>query len=455
MSLNRKMENIPSGKLMLIVGTGAFLALLPAWINYDIISRDGAFQYVPAAKVFLSGNFREGFLRPELPLFPLIIAGITKLTGFSLEFSGRVASYLAFVLAAIGMFKVGEVLFKNRGIALLAVLFLITNREFVDCSVDCLKEALLICCILWGNYLILKGIAAAGEKHTYYILGTITLLAGALFRSTALVFLCAWIIIWVFYKKEERFIRAALFLIPVTLVLVIWVINPDLPIFRKSFQFGYFFISSHSAMDIFKSSVNVIMEFFSRGNAFIILFGLFGLYHYTRDYYYMHVCLVLGMFFLILIMWLFASGRYFLAPISWIYPLAAYAVARTFRLASNPLKAIAFLTVVSAIVLWADVAFTPPDQDKLARKDAGEWILASLGQDQEIISNRDRLVFYAQGSYIPLSDFQETDLFSRVIAIDTMLEDAKLLQEKIRSRGIIPDKQFRSISVYLATPPGS
>jgi len=35
-------ETMSSPALFMLVGAGAFLALLPAWLNYDFISRDGA-----------------------------------------------------------------------------------------------------------------------------------------------------------------------------------------------------------------------------------------------------------------------------------------------------------------------------------------------------------------------------------------------------------------------------
>jgi len=446
--IEEAIQGISSSALLMLAGTGAFLALLPAWLNYDIISRDGAFQYVPLAQVFLEGRFLEGLMGEVDPFFPLIIAGIAWLTGLELELSGRIASYLAFVLTAVGMYKVGEILFRDRMVSLLAVLFLITNRQLVDRSIDCLKESLLLCCIIWGNYLVLKGISSIDKKKLSLVLGALMFFAGGLFRSTALVFLCAWLIIWVFHEEKGRLARAALFIAPVCGVLAVWAVNPELPVFRKSYQFGYFFVSSHGAGHILRSGASAVTKFFSTGNPLIILLGLTGLYRYRRDYYSGHLVLVLVMFLLVLTFWVFASDRYFLAPIMWIYPLAAFHTLEIIRSGTMLPRSFAVIALLSCMVLWAHLSFTPPDPDKLARRDAGEWILSRVGPGHEILSNRERLAFYAKGTGLPLDAFKKAPS-SKVLAIDTGEEDGKMLQESLDSQGILPDKRFGSILIYL------
>jgi len=331
----------------------------------------------------------------------------------------------------------------------LAVLFLITNRLYVDRSIDCLKESLLICCIVWGNYFILKGIGVIDKRIVYYILGVLTLIAGMLLRSTALVFLCAWFAIWLFHKREGLFTRASILFIPVLVFLFLWIFIPDISISWKSYHLNYFFVYIHSITDILKSAINVLTGFFSTGNPLIILAGLFGLYYGKKDIYCFYSYMVLIIFFLILIPWPLVSDRYYLAPIIWIYPLAAFGIVKAFQSRTKLIKAMAVITVLSSIVLWADIAFTPPDADRLARKEAGLWIFDRLGPDQEIISNRDRLVFYAQGTYIPLSKYKAGNDTKSVLAVDTKYEEGRIIVEEAHSRGIDPDMQFRSISVYL------
>jgi len=114
----------------------------------------------------------------------------------------------------------------------------------------------------------------------------------------------------------------------------------------------------------------------------------------------------------------------------------------------------AVIALISCMVLWAHLSFTPPDPDKLARRDAGEWVLSRLGPGHEILTNRDRLAFYAKGTGLPLGAFNGTPM-DKVLAIDTDEEDGKMLQEKLDNQGILPDKRFGSILIYLPRPGGS
>lgn len=453
-SFNETIELIPRGVLCVLLAFAAFLALLPSWLNYDIISRDGAFQYVPIARLFLEQKFHDALVNnAQLPLFPLIIASVSKLTGLSLEMSGRVTSYLAYIVAALGMFKMADFLFKNRFIALLAFLFLITNRQLINRSIDCLKESLFLCCVIWGNYLIFKGISSAAKKEGFYVSGTFILLVGAMFRSTVLVFICAWLMIWIFHDKKGMLARASSFLALVIGVLAAWLVYPEFIIFQKgSYHLGYFFDSTKGLGNVLKSSADVLKTFLQTGNPAVILFGLYGLYHYRRDAYFYHINLILILFFFILTFWIDVSDRYYLAPIVWLYPLAGYGIVHAFRSTNRTVKTAGLLTVISCIVLWAHISLTPPDSDRLAWREAGEWILAKTGPDREVISNRDRLVFYAQGVYIPLSAFQDKAPLSRPLAVDGKYEGGEVLITRLHSLGLRPDKRFGSISVYLPRP---
>ena len=99
--------------------------------------------------------------------------------------------------------------------------------------------------------------------------------AGGLFRSTALVFLCAWLIIWIFHEDKGRFARAALFLAPVCGAFVVWAVNPEMPVLRKSYQFGYFLcLFSWRRRYLLRSGASAVTKFFPTGNPLIILLGL-------------------------------------------------------------------------------------------------------------------------------------------------------------------------------------
>jgi len=432
----------------------AFFALLPAWLNYDIISRDGAFQYIPTASLFLEGRLLDGLARPQLPLFPLLLAGFSKVLGLDLEMSGRLISALGFILASLGIYKVSEFVFKNRWVALLSVIFLLSNRELIDRSVDCLKESLLISFVLWGNYLILKGTNVERfEKAIYLISGVLLLLLGTMVRTTALFFLGAWIIMWAFRKKEGLPLRVIILASPVGALILLILLKPELAIFnRKGFAVIALLSAWPGLIGMLRSGLNIAGNFFATGNCLIIFLGCLALYFSRINAYYVHLCLVLTIFFVVLSIMGWTSDRYLLTPIVWLYPMASYACVRAVKSINKPIKILAVIAIISCPIMWADKAFAPPDPDKIARKEAGLWILSQIGPDQEVATNRDRLAFYAKGIYTPLPNALDKKDIQHCMAVDTLHEDGKAMKIQLDSKGIEPDKRFGAIHVYL---PGS
>lgn len=443
-----KVDSISSNMMMWIVSAAALLSLFPIWLNYDIISPDGAFQYIPTALFFLEGNFIAGFSQPQ-PLFPLLIAGVSWMTGINPELAGRVLSAGAFILAALGMFKLTELIFHDKRIALIAVLFLITNRELVENSVDCLKESLLVCLILWGNYFVLKGVRIPGRNKSALFLGGLLFLLGMFMRSTTLFFAEAWLILWAFNKKGSRMVRMALLAIPAATFVLLWFVNPDLPLYKKSYNLGLLFNDPHTILSVLQAAGRTLVEFFSTGNPLIVLIGCIGFFFREKDLYSIHLCLVMAIFLAILSAWEFVSGRYLLVLIAWICPLAAYTTMMMARSMNRMGKVASFLVVMTACIFWIDKAIESPDTNKLARKDAGFYILKHAGPDQEVFTNRDRLAFYAKGKYIPLEQATDANKISSILAIDIEKAEGKAENSALKALGKKPAGVFDTIYIYL------
>jgi hypothetical protein len=434
-----------------LVGLCAVLALVPAWLNYDIISKDGAFQYVPMARAFLAGSFRDTLLgNPQLPLFPLVMAGVAKLTGLSLELSGRVVSALGYVMAAMGMYAMSRLLFRGRAVALLASLFLAANAELMQCSVDCLKESLLLCLVIGGNCLAIAGVSAKGARGPLFLGSGACFAAGALVRSTALVFPGVWLALWVSRHGSGRWARAALLAAPLAGYLAAWVLFPGFTLFRKScYHPGYFFASLHGLPDFFSTLRDVAVTFFTAGGPGVMMFAAYGLVRHERSFYRRHVLITLGVFFLILVFWIYASGRYYLVPVAWAYPMAAWGVVAALRSAGRAPRVLAVLAVVSCLGMWMHVSLTPPDPDRVAWREAGTWIRTELGPGTEIISNQERLVFYAQGKCLPLSAFRDAGTPGRVVAVDTGYAEGGTLDARMQALGHRPVRRFGRVAVYF------
>jgi len=433
--------------IALLVVLASCLALIPSWLNYDIIANDGAFQYIPVAELFLQGHFREALLTPQLPLFPLAIAGVSALTGLDLELSGRLVAAMAFIIAALGIYRLGMLTTRQRWAALLAVLFLITNRELVEDSVDCLKESLLAAFIVWGNVYVLRWVEERRRRHL--VAGILLLLSGGLLRSTALFFVGAWLVLWAFRERRGMALRLGIIASPVAAVLLLWLIDPTLPIFIRSYNLDLIFKPDHTPLFLLTAAAKTINEFLATGNPLLMLFAFAGLYRLRSGAYARHAAVVLLIYLLIMAMWGHVfSGRYLLAPIIWVYPLAAYSVHAAWQSRRMVWKTCAGIAVISCIALWGYQAQIPPDPDKLARKEAGQWILAQIGPGREIVSNRPRLVFYAKGVLVPLKRIT-AHAPHPCIAVDVDTDDGQRFKARFDQAGVRSDKVFGSIRVYL------
>lgn len=432
--------------MLVVLASGC--ALLPSWLHYDIIANDGAFLYIPVAELFLQGRLQEAFLAPQLPLFPLLIAGVSAFTGMDPELSGRMIAAAAFAIAALGLYRLGMLLFRQRWVALLAVLFMITNRELVDCSVDCLKESLLTALIIWGTYHILRWI----DEHRAWRLGIgiILLAAAALLRSTALFFIGAWLLLWVFHKRQGLVLRLGIIASPAVIVVALWLVNPHLPIFVRSYNLALIFGPEHTPLFLLAAAGRAANEFLVTGNPVIVLFAVLGLYLQRRSLYGRYLMFVLAIYLFILMLWGFVSGRYLLAPIVCLYPLAAGTVHAAWLYPRRMVKACAGIAVVSCVVLWAYQAQLPPDPDKLAYKAAGQWVLTRIGPDRAIMSNRPRLVFYAKGRLLPLKAMDVGPY--PCIAVDIDHKDGQEIKTRMDRAGRRSDAVFRTIHVYLPRP---
>jgi hypothetical protein len=488
LKIGSAIEGFPQYSLMSIVFLVSIVALIPAWMNYDIIARDGAHLYVPVATLFLEGRFHEALFGPLRPLFPLplyefLIFVVAKISGLPPEISGRLVSAGSFVLGSVGIFRVSELLLKNREMALLSVLFYLSNKQLLSNSVDCLKEALFVCIIIWGNFFVLMAIVSQQKKGFYYSLGGILLLSGAMVRSTSVVFLGAWLAIWVFHKREGFALRLMVLLVPFITFFAMSYLMPEFPLFRRSLSlktYLFFLTQSYkSLLEVGNASVQLIFQFLGISQYLMTLFGIVGMYHLGKTPYTKHLVIVFVIFFVLCIGmgWNYSglnSDRFILAPSLWLIPASSYEIARSIQSRRSTIKCLAILTVVALPFFWANKAFDPPDQDRLARKEAGLWILAQVGPYKDVITNRERIAFYAQGNIITLvnnpsldklgaeiaqrypegtsiilSDIMDKKSLKKAMVLDTLLDDGKFWKAFLDSLGVKPNKAFRSIYIYL------
>ena len=79
MHLDEKIENMAPGILMALVAATAFFALFPSWLNFDIISKDGAYQYIPMARQIIEeSSRRSSWIILSSPCSPSLLPGCRR-----------------------------------------------------------------------------------------------------------------------------------------------------------------------------------------------------------------------------------------------------------------------------------------------------------------------------------------------------------------------------------------
>ena len=460
----------------------SILAIVPMWLNYSIIPKDGAHFYVPVAELFLQGSFREAIFGPYypmlLPLYEFSIFLMAKLTGVGLETSGRLVSALCFVLGGFGLFKLTEALFKIRLIAVLSLLLYLSNRELLKCSTVCMKETMLICLVAWGNYCMVKGLEAQ-QKAPMYVTGCLLFVAGGLVRSTALIFLFTWAFVWAVHKRQGVLWRLVLVALPIVAVITVYYLNIQeklgLQVFRRSYALSSFVKYNFSLVEFGADAVIMMRQFLAKWYYLIAVFGAVGIYRLRRETYTRVFLSAFVVFFIICIIdGRVTVDRYIYAPVIALYPLAAYVLAQMLRSRRKIVQVIAILAVVTFLGLWTQKALTLPDPDRVSRKEAGAWILSQFGPKTDLVTNRQRVGFYADTTPFVIINFESLDnekkniarqliyrkwatladigsqgVLHMVVAIDITHRDGVLLKEKLESWGFVPDRTFGNILVYL------
>jgi hypothetical protein len=478
------------------VQLGAFIAalssclLIPVWYSFDIISKDADHLYIPLAKFMMQMPLREAISGPlvsnfPLPLYEFLLSWTARLSGLPLDTSGRLVASFFFVLGAVGIFFLAEAIFKRRVIALLALLLYLSNRMLLQVSVDCLKETLIVCIIVWGNYFFVKGVDL-GNRIPYFLIGAAILISGIMARSTSLIFLLAWAALWVVHKREGMLLRIGIIVVPVLLVVGLAIEFPTLHIFKKSLSAKFLVKMSkhapHSHLSVMSWALEFWVNFLKRSHYLAALFAFCGLYLNRKNTYVRQLSLSLAIFFFLFLLRKSGSefsDRYMLALVIYMLPLASamvvYALESSrYRLAT----ALAWLVILLCPILWAQEAFAPHDLDKLARKDAGRYVLARMGSGQDVITYREQIAFYADGNVmdmvkdpeeqdygkfvayrnidyktglnmITMEDVVSNGVVLKPIVMDRLLEADRVWIAMLDRQGIKPDKVLRSIYIYL------
>jgi hypothetical protein len=111
--------------------------------------------------------------------------------------------------------------------------------------------------------------------------------------------------------------------------------------------------------------------------------------------------------------------------------------------------AFAYAVILFSPAQWIYNSFDSPDPEKLAQKYAGKWILSVKGPGKEIMTNRERLAFYAKGKLVLINESKDIKNNTSVIAVDTSKEGSVDLIKSIENMGLYPLKVITPVFIYF------
>ena len=180
--------------ILLLLALSIRIILYP---HLHLIAKDGAFQYIPVAKLYACGEFKKALSQPQTPLYPFLIALVSK-SGLNLESAGRLISLIFNTLTIIPLYFLGKKLFKSSHISLLAGFLLAIHPYFVRFSVDVLKEAPYIFFFVTALWLSYE--ALSSEKLWLYLVAGIAIGFSYLTRADGIEILII-VSLWILFQK--------------------------------------------------------------------------------------------------------------------------------------------------------------------------------------------------------------------------------------------------------------
>jgi len=439
-----------------------------------VISLDGAFQYVPIAKDLASGFFRRALSHNQQPLFPLIIASVSRWVP-DFELAGKLVSSFFGILIIFPVYFLGKRIFDAR-IAFVSTLFLVIHPYIRRFSADVLKESTYLfftATALWFAWRAIQD----ERKYPFLFIPIVSVLAYlvrpdgievllvaffyVLFirkfsipRSKRTVILllilssCILLLPYLFYIGELRgewtFGKAK----SITEMLGVGVPKDGVPITHKILyslkRLNLEILAIGHPAYVFLLIVGLLKGIFSRfksGEGFLLSFCLL---HYV----------VLFLLILNVTEWGgdgtikagYLSGRHVLPlllfSIYWVGKgfMAIYEGIRKktesiplFHLLTlrkqSAIVFVALLVLISAIVL--PKTLKPQKYERLPEKWAGIWIKSQSGKGLIIFTTAPRVAYYADGNF-EYVDFQK-DKFDQVT---TSMAEKKALYLAIREKEV-------------------
>ncbi|MBN1254722.1 MAG: glycosyltransferase family 39 protein [Deltaproteobacteria bacterium] len=409
------------GNLITLLVFGLILRTY-AFSQIYMISLDGAFQYIPVAKLFYQGEYLQALLQPQFPLYPFLISILTHITG-DFELSGQVISIIFSLLTVIPLYLIGKSLFGPRAGFWTTVLYLI-NPLMLHSSVDVLKEGLLIFLFFTSVYCSLSFLQKG--KRTWLIWTVIFAAVGALVRINALVVLAvmgAWLgyrILRGRLREKNLTYRYLWVLVPILggilafVIAVIWgwefLTTKKVYGLIHNFRIQWFGYQRPNVFRIGADIFYIIVRFAEKTYVLPFLLALFGLGWRMKAREFgveeRYLALLIVVFIAILFPNLYASGRYHLPAIFLLYLWAGFGFVKIRELIDSKFTRYPKLTAVIPVMILLGtilpISLQPQRLDKIGRKEAGLWLRQQTPTPPLILTDDPRVAYYAGGAYVTI-----------------------------------------------------
>jgi hypothetical protein len=405
--------------LILLLAIG-IASRLYAFCAFFMISNDGAFQYIPVARLFYKGEYLQALQQPQLPLFPFLISILTHLTG-NFELAGQLISIIFSLAALFPIYWIGRSFFGPKAAFWTAILYLL-NPLMLHSSVDVLKEGLLIFLFLSSVYCALRFLL---EGQWRWLFGTVAFsLTGALVNILALVVLAV-LGVWLGYRvvrgilKREELQCRYLWVVIVFFVMLLIVVMPgvlgwEFLITKKPYKviegiFYRWFISEWPSLSqMGESALVIIVRFIEKACPLLFGLALFGLVwrvwvkEFSSEERYL--ALLIGVLIVIFFPNLYASGRYHLPAIFLLYLWAGFGFVKIRELIERRFTRYRKLTTMALVIILfvtvLPIALKPQRLDKVGYKKVGLLLRQQLPASPVILTDEPRVAYYADGTYL-------------------------------------------------------
>ena len=404
--------------LILLLAIGLALKLY-AFCGFFVIAIDGAFQYIPVAKLFYHGEYLQALQQPQLPLYPFLISILTHVTG-NFELSGQLLSIIFSLAALFPLYLIGRSLFGPRAAFWTAILYLV-NPLMLYCSVDVLKEGLLIFLFFSSLYGSLRFLQ---EGRIQWLIFTVVFAAaGALVSMIAIVVLVVlggWLgyaVLRVRTRERELAYRYLWVVIVAAGALLIFlipgVLGWEFLISKKPYKliedifYRWFVAEWPTFSQIGASSLAIVGRFIEKTGALPFNLALFGIgwrvkvKEFSAEERYLAAMMVVLIF--IFFPQLYASGRYHLPAIFILYFWAGFGFARLLELLERRFKRhsrrVALISIIVLLITILPLSLKPQRLDKLGHKEAGLWLRKQAPSPPVILTDDPRVAYYAGGTY--------------------------------------------------------